>query len=501
MNKEQYLVTEEEPIPEEFKDLIIPNQNNISENNPDDLKPKAVILSNPQINNITMINKNVQSQNLNIPNKESTVTSKKNITDRKNSSKGFINEKPNPIYTNTNNNNYNISSITRATKSRSTLPNFDTSKFDNYNLEQMRYDLQKDYSYLHIDKDEEFLNRMQFDIYKRQFREDRINKLVEQSKVKIDEDERIKAFNRLIIDANRRIEAQENMEKIKNKLEEDISAGIQKKYSDEEWKEIYNKRFKFYMDNINKKREENIKMNMMKKIKDENEEIKLCNIKKASQEHIDKEAQRMYDEAKKRKIKMDEKLRNINKYNYEDDNPSKYVKKIKSEAYSFLDDNDYNNMNNYEGGIFKDYYLGKNISYKKPAKMRSKKGMAVSEFNNKRFDKRQRMGKSCSNINLNNKNNSKNINSNGILPYNKGFSDKNNPSFSNNNYNIEEERNNLIQMAKMKIFKQMSANDLAKNDDKNKFQYKYNKDNHNSGASEIIDQFFLRHINKSNNID
>ena len=56
-------------------------------------------------------------------------------------------------------------------------------------------------------------------------------------------------------------------------------------------------------------------------------------------------------------------------------------------------------------------------------------------------------------------------------------------------------------MAKMKIFKQMSANDLAKNDDKNKFQYKYNKDNHNSGASEIIDQFFLRHINKSNNID
>ena len=503
MNKEQYLVTEEEPIPEEFKDLIIPNQNNISENNPDDLKPKAVILSNPQINNITMINKNVQSQNLNIPNKESTITSKKNITDRKNSSKGFINEKPNPIYTNTNNNNNNyiISSITRATKSRSTLPNFDTSKFDNYNLEQMRYDLQKDYSYLHIDKDENFLNRMQFDIYKRQFKEDRINKLVEQSKAKIDEDERIKAFNRLILDANRRIEAQENMEKIKNKLEEDISAGNQKKYSDEEWKEIYNKRFKLYMDNINKKREENIKINMMKKIKDENEEIKLCNIKKASQEHIDKEAQRMYDEAKKRKIKMDEKLRNLNKYNYEDDNPSKYVKKIKSEAYNFLDDDDYDNLINYEGDIFNDYYKGKNISYKKPGQIRKKKGMAVSEFNNKRFDKRQRMGKSCSNININNKNNSKNIKSNGILPYNNDFIHKNNPSFSNDNYNIEEERNKLIQMANKKIFKQMSENDLANNNDKNKFKYKYkyNKDNHTSGVSEIIDQFFLRHINKNNN--
>jgi hypothetical protein len=365
----------------------------------------------------------------------------------------------------------------------------------------MRYDLLKDYSYLHIDKDEKFLNRMQFDIYKRQFREDRINKLIEQSKVKIDEDERIKAFNRLILDANRRIEAQENMEKIKNKLEEDISAGNQKKYSDEEWKEIYNKRFKLYMDNINKKREENIKINMMKKIKDENEEIKLCNIKKASQEHIDKEAQRMYDAAKKRKIKMDEKLRNLNKYNYEDDNPSKYVKKIKSEAYNFLDDDDYDNLINYEGDIFNDYYKGKNISYKKPGQIRKKKGMAVSEFNNKRFDKRQRMGKSCSNININNKNNSKNIKSNGILPYNNDFIHKNNPSFSNDNYNIEEERNKLIQMANKKIFKQMSGNDLAINNDKNKFQYKYNKDNHNSGASEIIDQFFLRHINKSNNIN
>ena len=65
MNKEQNLITEEEPIPEEYKDLIIPNQNNISENNPNNLKPKVVISSNPQINNITMINNNMQVQNLN----------------------------------------------------------------------------------------------------------------------------------------------------------------------------------------------------------------------------------------------------------------------------------------------------------------------------------------------------------------------------------------------------------------------------------------------------
>lgn len=118
----------------------------------------------------------------------------------------------------------------------------------------MRYDFLKDYSYLHINKDEEFLQRMQFDIYKRQLKEDRINKLVDQNKIKIDEDERIKTFNRLIEDANRRLEAQENMENMKNKLEEDITAGPHKKYSQEEWKEIYNKRFKNYADSIKKKK-------------------------------------------------------------------------------------------------------------------------------------------------------------------------------------------------------------------------------------------------------
>ena len=195
---------------------------------------------------------------------------------------------------------------------------------------------------------------MQFDIYKRQLKEDRINKLVDQNKIKIDEDERIKTFNRLIEDANRRLEAQENMENMKNKLEEDITAGPHKKYSQEEWKEIYNKRFKNYADSIKKKKEENKKYYMEMKINNENQEINLCQTKKASQKHIDEQAQRMYDEAKKRKIKMNEKLMRLNNNLYEDDDPSKYVKKIKSEAYSFVDDNDdniicdFNNINSLE---------------------------------------------------------------------------------------------------------------------------------------------------------
>ena len=504
-NKENCLIIEEEPIPEEYKDHRITNQNNISQSVQDNSKPNIVISSNPQTNNISVINKTqnqtIENSNVNqflFENQTFTnpkKSSKKIIDDNKNN---FTNEKTSPNNNinniNTNTNNHSIS-MSRVSKAKTTLPNYDTSKFDSYNIEQIRYNLLKDYSYLHIDKKENFLNRMQFDIYKRQVKEEQINKLVEQNKVKIDEDERIKAFNRLIIDANRRLDAQENMENMKNKLEEDITSGPQKKYSDQEWKEIYNKRFKNYVDNINKKKEENMKLNIEKKINDENEEINLCPTKKASQKHIDEAVQRMYDEAKKRKIKMDEKLRRLNNYNYEDDDASKYVKKIKSEAYSFVDDeDDLNNINSLEGGLsYNDYYVGgNNYKNKRQGQMRKTKGMAVSEFNNKRFDKRPKTGKSCSNINNNYINNNKFMqkNKNDFLNNNIGY--KNNPFTSKNEYNLEEERDKLLQMVSMK-------NLQKKYENKNKFKYNLNKDSPTSGVSDIVDQFFLRQL-KNNNI-
>ena len=118
----------------------------------------------------------------------------------------------------------------------------------------MRYNFIRDYSRINIDKDKDcnFINRMRYDINKRQLKDIEINKYIEQNKVKMDEEERIQAFNRLISDANRRIEAQENVENMKYKLSEDLMAKEKKKYNDEEWKEIYEKRFKNYEENINK---------------------------------------------------------------------------------------------------------------------------------------------------------------------------------------------------------------------------------------------------------
>ncbi len=76
----------------------------------------------------------------------------------------------------------------------------------------------KDYSQLYINKDDKFLNRMKFDVYKRQSKNERIKKLMEQNKIKINEVQRIKVFNRLIEDANRIIEAQENIKNLQGKL-------------------------------------------------------------------------------------------------------------------------------------------------------------------------------------------------------------------------------------------------------------------------------------------
>ena len=62
---EECLITEEEPIPEEYKEHRILNQSNISKNNQGNSKPNSVISLNPQSNNISSIN---QIQNKNIKN-------------------------------------------------------------------------------------------------------------------------------------------------------------------------------------------------------------------------------------------------------------------------------------------------------------------------------------------------------------------------------------------------------------------------------------------------
>ena len=428
---DEILMTEEEPVPEEYKEQKLSiNSNALKQDNNKILSgANKVFTSKPNINNINNISTNKKLHTENNQNKNNNITNNNSIT------------------------------LSRVSKAKTSLSNFDNSKYENYNLEQMRYNFLKEYSNIHLDKSENFLKRMKFDICKRQMKEYKINELIEQNKLRMDEEGRIEAFNRLISDANRRLEAQENLENMKNKLSEDLINNEKKKYSDEIWNEIYKKRFKTYEENVNKRKEDLIKKKQNKKLKEEIDTINLCKSKKKPQKLIDEASKRMYDEAIRRKIKMNDKLDRINKYNNEIDDASKYTKKIKSESYTFIDDNNDNDdfinnnninvTNNNNRLSYNDFYVGKKINNKD--KIKKTKGMSVAEFNNKRFEKKTRGGKSYNGKNMNKMNE-------------KYFNDymKKNEQL---NLNLINDKNNL------------------------------NKDN--IGVSNIVEQFFLRQINNN----
>ena len=90
-----------------------------------------------------------------------------------------------------------------------------------------------------MNKEENFMKRMTFDVFKRQTKDQRLEKLIDKNTVKIEETDRIKTFNRLIDDANRRIEAQDKIEEMRNDLTKTTDA---KKVSEKEWDETYHKR-------------------------------------------------------------------------------------------------------------------------------------------------------------------------------------------------------------------------------------------------------------------
>jgi len=65
--------------------------------------------------------------------------------------------------------------------------------------------------------------------------------MIEKNKPKMVESKRIHSFNRLIEDANRRLEAKEKLEAMKEKIL-GHNNNVEKKFTKEEWKEIYAKR-------------------------------------------------------------------------------------------------------------------------------------------------------------------------------------------------------------------------------------------------------------------
>lgn len=221
--------------------------------------------------------------------------------------------------------------------------------------EQLRFDFQKQYKKYKFDKSKDFLERMDIDINKRKCMNNIMEKFIDESKFKVNEVKKIKTFNRLIEDSNRRYEAYDKMmeflEDEDNKNNELLKMELNKenkKYNEKEWNKIYEQRFLKFM--INKQKnyikgvvnnlkeeideyEEEKPLQIHKKIKNKSEAKRIIdrNVKNLyndylirKQKQLNKEKQNEKLMNKKNKLVVNEKLNKIKRFM---PNPQTRIKK------------------------------------------------------------------------------------------------------------------------------------------------------------------------------
>jgi hypothetical protein len=160
------------------------------------------------------------------------------------------------------------------------------------------------------------MQRMMFDVFKRQTKEKRIGNLLDKHKPKINEYSRVNTFNRLIEDANRRLEAAEKMDSMKNNLNSELNP-MKKSVGFKDWDKIYQERFLKYK----KEKEDILEKRIIDKekgIKEEEDKIiqEINNkTKKMPKKVVENIVNRMYCEAEKREIVKEEKIKEIEKFN------------------------------------------------------------------------------------------------------------------------------------------------------------------------------------------
>ena len=364
---------------------------------------------------------------------------------------------------------------TRISKSKTNLP---YNKYEKYDIQSLSYSLNKDYSSLHSNQNNNFLQRMKFDIYKRQIREDRLNQLINQNKVKIDEEERIKTFNHLIEDANKRFEALEKMEKIKQELDEDLTSVEHKKYTTKEWNKIYNDRFKKYENEVKeknlkrKKEQEEIKKKLLE------DELKLCKTKKGNKERIEREGKRMYEEYKKRQIKLEEKRKKYEDI-YNDEINNNFFWKNNNEKYTFDEDLENNNLKTEDNKLKDSLNNNEQINF-----IKSMNKLNNSENKNKNFKTIFNL-KNSKNLNIYKNYNSKFAkNKSKLTSYNNSYND-NTQNNSINNKN----KSNFVQ----EFFRYRNLNSPIKIlSNKNNYNNNFNNIVDYKESSKIIDNFFIK---------
>jgi len=378
-----------------------------------------------------------------------------------------------------NNLNFNMSTNAKNKNNAKIINNYDlridnyiinnnSNKYIKYNDELKRYYFSKEFSNLHINTDENFLERMKFDIYKRQIKEKKVNEFVNKNKVKIKEENKIKTFNHLIEDANRRLKAHSNLSNLNLQLGHDyISKDEHKKYNDDEWKNIYRQRFKNFLDKVKRKNIETKKYYDDEKKKKEDEILKFVPNKKASSEHIKEESEKMYEEGKKRNIKFKEKIEKLNNLNKKDISIKNNVIKV----------NKLLNKNNKDNNILNNILRNKNnANNKNNNKIKnSNSASKIIKYKKNKFKTPNKNHSSIKSINLN----------------------KDEEETKNYDYNLDKERQILLQMIETKkLPKEFINNKLNKIEDIYSSEKIIKTENniHIRESDKIIDEFFMRQL-------
>ena len=186
--------------------------------------------------------------------------------------------------------------------------------------EQLRIDFLKEFTKLRPDKSQNFLERMIFDVNNRQIKENKMDDFIKRTKRKMNEEEITKSFNRLIEDANRRMEAKEKMKIFKEQKENEDIMKINnyihrkdnnRKYNKNQWKDIYKKRFLFFLDNKNKKIKEKIIEKELIEKKKEDDFNRKYNNKKLPKKDIINHCKKLYSEYMNKKSKFNNIKNNI----------------------------------------------------------------------------------------------------------------------------------------------------------------------------------------------
>ena len=175
----------------------------------------------------------------------------------------------------------NLNSSKRSTTFNKHLSKAPQSKYEKYNAQNQLYQLSNDYSKIAFDN-KNFIERMEHYSLKNNLKEIKLNELLQESKPKITEKQRLATFNRLIEDSNRRTEQKEKLDALnsgKTQMKGNtvfLSRCDSAPLSNKKWEKTYKKRFKDKYETIQKilelKREEQQKQ----KLKEEEEIIKLA---------------------------------------------------------------------------------------------------------------------------------------------------------------------------------------------------------------------------------